>query len=117
MFSVIYIYRVPQKNVDEFLRIQKAAGEIYRDYGSLEEETLALTNLEAKYGCAPFLYAVEVEKDEDIFVSLSRFRDKAHHDHVMAQIDSDTQIDRLYQEITGLIDIRRVLRGEFERVI
>jgi uncharacterized protein YbaA (DUF1428 family) len=117
LYCVIYIFRVPRKNVEAFLRIQGEASEIYLRYGSLGEETLASTGSVAKYGCIPFFNTVELNEDEDIFLSISHFRDKAHHDQVMAQIDLDPNIDRLYREITNLVDIDRVVRGEFKQVI
>lgn len=117
MFTSIYIYRVPRKNVDAFLRVQQEAAEIYQRYGALADETFAPVNLEAKYGCMSFGDTLSVGEDEEVFVSLSRFRDRAHHDEVMAQADSDERISELYDEVTTLIDIGRVVRGEFERVV
>jgi uncharacterized protein YbaA (DUF1428 family) len=117
VFTVVYIFLVPRKNVDKFLRIQQAASEIYRSHGALEEETFALVNHEAKYGCVPFTKGIDVGEDEEVFVSLSRFPDKTHHDQVMVKIDSDPRIDQLYREINGVVEVGRVLRGEFERVV
>lgn len=117
MFTSIYIYRVPKENVDEFVRIQKEAAEIYQRYGALADETYAPVNLEAKYGCVSFSEALDVGEDEEVFIGISRFRDRAHHDQVMSQVDSDSRIGDLYNEVTKLLDIGRVVRGEFERVI
>ncbi len=117
MFNVIYIYCVPRENEAEFLRIQNEAGDIYRSYGSLVEETLVLTSHEPKYGCVSFSDAVDVRNDEKIFVSLSEFKEKAHHDDVMRRIDSDPRIDLLFQEMSGLIDLNRVIRGEFTTAV
>jgi uncharacterized protein YbaA (DUF1428 family) len=117
MFTSIYIYRVPKENVDAFLRIQQEAAEIYQRYGALADETFAPVDLEAKYGCVPFFKALDVEEDEVIFIGLSRFRDRAHHDQVMSQVDADERIGDLYGQVTKLLDISRVVRGEFERAI
>jgi uncharacterized protein YbaA (DUF1428 family) len=117
MFTSVYIYRVPHKNVDAFLRVQQEAAAIYQRYGAVDDETFAPVNLEEKYGCVSFLDILDVEEDEEVFISLSRFRDRAHHDKVMAQVDADEQISELYDEVTTLIDISRVVRGAFERVV
>lgn len=117
MFTSIYIYRVPRKNVDAFLRIQQEAAAIYQRYGALADETYAPVNLEAKYGCVPFSEVLDVEEDEVVLIGFSRFRDRAHHDQVMSQVDSDERISDLYGEVTKLLDINRVVRGEFERVV
>jgi hypothetical protein len=39
-----------------------------------------------------------------------------NHDTVMEKIDTDKEIEELYNEITKVIDVRRVVRGEFEKV-
>ena len=71
----------------------------------------------AKYGCVAFSEAFDVKQDEQVFASLSRFRDRAHHNQVMAKIDSDDRINELYDEVTKLIEVSRVVRGEFARVV
>jgi uncharacterized protein YbaA (DUF1428 family) len=117
MFTSIYIYQVPRENVELFLRVQEEATTIYQEFGALDDETFAPANLEPKYGCTAFPAALEVEEGEETFISLSRFRDRAHHDEVMEQVDADDRIDRLYEEVTKLLDAGRVIRGEFERVV
>jgi uncharacterized protein YbaA (DUF1428 family) len=117
MYTSIYIYRVPQDHIEAFLRVQREAAVIYRQYGALDDETFGPCNLEAKYGCSPFPAAFEIEEGEEVFVSLSRFRDLAHHDVVMSQVDADERIGQLYEEISNLLDVGHVVRGEFERVV
>lgn len=84
MFISIYVYRVPRENVDVFLRVQRDIAEIYRRYGANNDETFAPVNLEAKYGCAGFTGAFDIRDGEGVFIGLSSFHDRAHHDTVMA---------------------------------
>lgn len=65
MYTVIYLFRVPRPNVDAFSRVQREAGEIYKRYGALDDETLAPFNLEANYGCSGFASVVELTADGD----------------------------------------------------
>ena len=116
MYTSIYIYPVPRDQVAPFLQVQREAAVIYRQYGALDDETFGPCNLEGKYGCAPFPLAFEIEEGEEVFVGLSRFRDLAHHDEVMRQVDGDDRIDQLYRKVSGLLEVGRVVRGEFERV-
>ena len=116
MFTVVYVFSVPRKNVDKFLRVQHEASKIYLSYGALEDATYASIDNVSKYGCETIENAVRIRDDEQVFINFARFLDKTHHDSVMVTVDSDPRIDSLYQEFTGFIDIHRVLRGEFERV-
>lgn len=115
MFSSIYIYPVPTARMDDFLRVQTAALEIYREYGAHDDVTYRPVDTSAKYGCRGFDTAVELRDGEEPFVSVSQFRDRRHHDEVMAQVDRDPRIDRLFEEIQTVIDLERIVRGEFER--
>lgn len=115
MFTVMYVFRVSQTKVEAFLKVQKSAEQIYKQYGALDDETFAPADLSAKYGCASFVNEF-ADSDEQTHVGLSRFRDRAHHDDVMAQVDNDERIEKLYAEMLTIIDMSRTLRGEFERV-
>ncbi|QBD77351.1 DUF1428 family protein [Ktedonosporobacter rubrisoli] len=117
MFTSIYLYRVPKAQVDAFLQIQREAAQIYRSYGALDDVTFVASNLEAKYGCLAFDETFPVGADEVVLISLSSFLDRFHHDEVMSKVDVDERIDELYQQVTTLLDIGRVIRGEFEQVV
>ena len=116
MYTVIYMFPVPKPNIEAFTRVQREAGEIYKRYGALDDETLAPFNLGAAYGCAGFSSISELKENEELFIGLSRFRDRNHHGEVMAKVDADPQINNLYEELTSL-GMSRVVRGEFERTV
>lgn len=117
MYTSIFIYPVPNQNVDKFIDIQKEAAALYKEYGALDDETFEPVDLEAKYGCLAFNNIHGIKSDEKLFVSLSRFNDRAHHDHVMAQVDADERINELYDKVTAIVDLSRIRRGEFERIV
>jgi uncharacterized protein YbaA (DUF1428 family) len=117
MYTSIYIYRISRSNVEAFLRIQQEAADIYKHYGALDDETFSPVDLTAKYGCLAFTDVLELAEDEVLLIGLSRFKSRAHHDEVMAKVDADERINRLFEEVTGVLDISRLVRGEFERKI
>jgi uncharacterized protein YbaA (DUF1428 family) len=117
VYASIYIYRVPLANVEAFTNVQREALAIYHEHGAIDDATFAPVDLVARYGCIGFEDGVGAAPDERIFVSVSHFRDRAHHDAVMALVDADPRIERLYDEVTRLLDVARVVRGEFERVV
>ncbi len=117
MYASIYFHRVPRKSAEAFIRIVGAAADIYRRHGALDCVAYAPTRVEAKYGCAAIRDAIDVSKDEVLFVELNEFLDQRHHDDVMAEVDADPQIDRLYSELASILDTSRIARAEFERVV
>jgi uncharacterized protein YbaA (DUF1428 family) len=115
VFSSIYLYPVPEDRADDFLRIQRAVLEIYLAYGVLDDITFRPVDLTGKYGCAGFERAVDLRPGETVYVSVSHFRDRAHHDEVMARVDDDPRVNGLFDEIQTILDLCRIVRGEFER--
>lgn len=113
MYTVIYLFPVPIAKVDAFLRVQREAGKIYMQYGALSDETLEPLDLQAAYGCAGFADTLALKGDEDLYMGLSRFRDLAHHDEVMAKVDTDARIGVLYDEMLNVLEMPRVVRGAF----
>lgn len=116
MFTSLYFYRVPKENISAFLEVQKSSGEIYKKNGALEDWTFGRENLNSKYGCSSFLNEISITGDEELFFFISLFKSKEHHDKVMSLVDKDPEIEKLYEKICGLIDLSRVIRGEFNRL-
>jgi uncharacterized protein YbaA (DUF1428 family) len=117
LYAAIYVYVVPCENVARFLEIQREAAEICLRYGAIDDLTFAPTNLDAKYGCSPFGGVVPLQPSERLFISVGKFRDRAHHDEVMTRVDRDPRINELNYEIVRLLDVSRITRGEFQRIV
>ncbi len=116
MFTTINIIPIPRRHIDAFLRIERAADAVYREYGGHGNEILSPVNLDPSYGCAAFGAALDVATDEAIYVVLDRFDDRAHYEQMMARVNADARINALFDEFGHLVDVRRIVRGEFERL-
>jgi len=114
-YTSLYIYSVPNRKIPDFLQIQAAAAKIYVELGALADITFEPQKLEPIYGSLGFRETLQVTEGESIFFSLSTFKDREHHDSVMAQVDRDERILGLYDEICKILDISRIVRGEFSR--
>jgi len=117
LYAAIYVYVVPCENVSRFLEIQREAADICLRYGAIDDLTFAPINLDPKYGCSPFGGVVLLEPTEQLFISVGKFRDQAHHDEVMTRVDRDPRINELNYEIDLLLDVSRITRGEFQRIV
>ncbi|MBL7688111.1 MAG: DUF1428 family protein [Bdellovibrionaceae bacterium] len=117
MFAAIYFYKIPNDRIDQFLSIQKQAADIYRRHGAIDDATFAPSNLAARYGCTSLLSDVTLEPNEELFFSLSLFKSKEDHDLIMLKLDRDPEILSLYDETCKVIDVSRILRGEFNRIV
>jgi hypothetical protein len=116
VFTTINLIPIPRGHAERFLRLEQAAEAIYREYGGLGNEILAPVNLEASYGCAAFGAVLDLAADEALYIVLDHFHDRAHYEGVMGQANADARIEALFQEFAQLVDVRRIVRGEFARV-
>lgn len=97
--------------------VQKKSSDLYKKYGAIDDWTFEPESLEPKYGCSSFLTEIEVGSDEELFFSLSLFNSKEDHDRIMSLVDTDPEIEDLYKDICDLIDISKIVRGEFNRFV
>jgi uncharacterized protein YbaA (DUF1428 family) len=116
MYNVIYLYPVLKQNKEWFIEINKKASIIYKEHGAIEDSTYQSTFIEAMYGCKGMESSVELQKNETLMCSVSIFTNKHQHDIVMGKVDTDHRIEELYDEMIKMIDMSRVVRGEFEKV-
>lgn len=116
MYRVIYLYPVPKPNMNKFIQINKKASLIYKQHGAVEDDTFQSTFVDSVYGCVGMRSSVRLDKNEMLMVSISTFHDQDHHNRVMEKVDNDKEIIDLYHEMLTVIDMSRVVRGEFEKV-
>jgi uncharacterized protein YbaA (DUF1428 family) len=116
MYKVFYLYPVLKQKKDRFIELNKKASMIYKEYGALEDDTYQSTFIDAVYGCKGMESSVELLENETLMCSVSTFTTKEHHDSVMGKVDADPRIDELYSEMVNVIEMSRVVRGEFEKV-
>ncbi|MFC5602779.1 DUF1428 family protein [Sporosarcina koreensis] len=116
MYSVIYLYPVPKQSKEEFIEINKRASLIYKEFGAIEDDTFQSTNIAPMYGCEGMKASVVLHENETMMLSISTFNSRNHHDMVMGKVDRDKEILELYNKMINIIDINRVVRGEFEKV-
>lgn len=112
MYNVLYLYPVLKRNKKRFIELTK----FYKEYGAIEDNTYQSTFIDAIYGCKGMDSSVELQENETLMCSVSTFNNKHHHDVVMEEVDADHRIEELYNEMLNVIDMSRVVRGEFEKV-
>ena len=113
MYLEIYLYPVPEGKKEQFLKINRDAERIYKEYGAIESETFAATSIQPEYGCAGMVSAVELLEGEVLMLEINRYNSKSHHSEVLENVDQDDRIGKLYKQMTYVIDIGRTVRGEF----
>lgn len=114
MYLEIYLYPVLEENKEQFLKINREAERIYKEYGAIDSETYTAASIYPEYGCAGMVSAVELRESEILMLEVNCYYNKDHHNQVLEKVDNDEQIERLYNQMTKVIDVSRTVRGEFE---
>lgn len=114
MYLEIYLYPVLEENKEQFLKINREAERIYKEFGAIESDTFTAVSIQPVYGCSGMVSAVELRESEVLMLEINRYHNKAHHSQVMEKVDNDDQIEKLYNQMTKVIDMSRTVRGEFE---
>ncbi|GAA0598134.1 hypothetical protein GCM10009001_12830 [Virgibacillus siamensis] len=113
MYTVIYLYRVKQEKIQKFIDINEKASEIYLSSGALEDMTYLADDLDGNHGCMGLFDVIDVADDESVIFGQSVFRNRSHYDEVMEQIDNDSEVKQLFDEMRDTIDMSRVITSTF----
>ena len=114
-----FVYRVPKKNHDAMLQLNKQFAEIMRKYGALHL-IFQLNNTDAPMeGITNIAKTVSTNQDdeEEVWMELIFYRDRKHRDEVSARMQNDENMKRLYKQSVDLLSPgSSFVMGEFSRL-
>jgi len=115
LYASFTVFRVPEANVEAFVRVQVEAADILRGHGAIEDLTYAPVAGSAG-GPPPLGSALDLAPGELLAVGLTTFLDREHHDEVMALVRADPRIAELSAELGALVDLDRCFRDDLDQV-
>jgi uncharacterized protein YbaA (DUF1428 family) len=112
-----FVYRVPKKNHEAMMRLNKLFADIMRKYGA-PHLIFQLNNTEAPMeGITNIAKTVSVNQDEEVWMELIFYRDRKHRDEVGAKMQNDENMERLYKQSVDLLSPgSSFIMGEFNRL-
>jgi uncharacterized protein YbaA (DUF1428 family) len=112
-----FVYRVPKKNHDAMMQLNKQFADIMRKYGS-PHLIFQLNNTEAPMdGITNIAKTVSASQDEEVWMELIFYRDRKHRDEVCAKMQNDDNMERLYKQSVDLLSPgSSFVMGEFSRL-
>jgi uncharacterized protein YbaA (DUF1428 family) len=90
----LFIWRIPKKNHDAMVHLQKQFNDLWRKHGGLRTEVFQLANTETYEGCTNIANTVSAGPDEEIWIELQAFRDRQHMDEVVTKLMNDESMLR-----------------------
>jgi uncharacterized protein YbaA (DUF1428 family) len=112
-----FVYRVPKKNHEAMLQINKQFADIMRKYGA-PHLIFQLNNTEAPMeGITNIAKTVSANQEEEVWMELIFYRDRKHRDEVGAKMQNDGNMERLYKQSVDLLSPgSSFVMGEFSRL-
>ncbi|MFZ0557302.1 MAG: DUF1428 family protein [Nitrososphaeraceae archaeon] len=85
----LFIWRIPKKNHDAMVKLQKQFNDLLIRHGVLRMEIFQLTNTEAYDGCINIATTTSANQDEEIWIELQSHRDLKQMNEVMSEAMKD----------------------------
>jgi len=85
----LFIWRIPKKNHDAMVKLQKQFNDLLIRHGVLRMEIFQLTNTEAYDGCINIATTMSDNQDEEIWIELQSHRDLKQMNEVMSEAMKD----------------------------
>jgi hypothetical protein len=88
-YAQLFVYRIPKKNYDAMLLLQKQLADIYRKHSTLLSEFFQLNSAETFQGFTSIATSVPIVQDEELWVELDHYKDYGHCDKVVKAVGQD----------------------------
>jgi uncharacterized protein YbaA (DUF1428 family) len=112
-----FVLPVPRRKLDQYLRIARRAGKIWKEMGALEYRECAGDDLFPK-GAFPFPKLARVKPRETVVFSWIVYKSRAHRDRVNAKVMKDPRMQRLMQAPDlSMFDMKRMAYGGFRVLV
>ena len=112
-----FVYRVPKKNQEAMMHLNKQFADITRKYGALHL-IFQLNNTKAPIeGITNIAKTISANQDEEVWLELIFYTDRKQWDEVGAKMQNDENMERLYKQSVDLLSPRcSFVMGDFSRL-
>ena len=111
-----YVLAVPKKNLDNYRRLSKAAGKVWRDHGALQYVEAAGDDLKVKFGVS-FEKIMKVKKGETVVFSWIVYKSRKNRDQVNAKVMADPRLNTMMEKTPMPFDMKRMVYGGFKFLV
>lgn len=105
-----FVLVVPKDKIEDYRKLSKKAGKVWRDHGALEYRECVGDDLDMPFG-RPFPKLLKLKPDEAAVFSWIVYRTKAQRDKVNAAVMKDPRLDM--DPKTMPFDVKKMSMGGF----
>jgi uncharacterized protein YbaA (DUF1428 family) len=111
-----FVLPVPKSKVDEYRKIARKAGKIWREHGALEYVEAVADDVK-KGKVTSFPQAVQLKRNETVVFAWIVYRSRAHRDKVNEKVMADPRLEAEMSEGVMPFDMTRMFWGGFEAIV
>lgn len=111
-----FVLPVPKDRLEEYTRMAKKAGDIWREHGALEFRECAGDDLEVK-DVLPFPQMAALKDGETVVFSWIVFKSRKHRDEVNKKVMEDPRITEMCDPENMPFDCKRMAYGGFNVIV
>ena len=110
-----FVLAIPKRQVQNYRRIARRAGRIWRDHGALEYRECVGDDLKTGMG-VPFPRLAKAKPGETVCFSWIVYRSRAHRDRVNARVMKDPRMAKI-MNLSMPFDMKRMAYGGFKVIV
>lgn len=111
-----FVLPVPKKRLEEYQRLARNAGKIWKEHGALEYFECAGDDLKIKR-VVPFPTTVKLKSHETVIFSWIVYKSRTHRDKVNAKVMKDPRIATMMDPKNPPFDMKRMVYGGFNVIV
>ncbi|MFZ0695529.1 MAG: DUF1428 family protein [Nitrososphaeraceae archaeon] len=116
----LFVWRIPKKNHDAMVKLQKQFNNILIKHGALRVEIFQLTNTDTYDGCTNIFNTVSANQGEEIWIELQSHKDLKRMDEITSKIMEDESMQAEGLLIKQFMDLvapeSGMIMGKFTRL-
>ena len=110
-----FVLAIPKRQLQNYRRIARRAGRIWRDHGALEYRECVGDDLKTGMG-VPFPRLAKAKPGETVCFSWIVYRSRAHRDRVNARVMKDPRMAKM-MNLPMPFDMKRMAYGGFKVIV
>jgi uncharacterized protein YbaA (DUF1428 family) len=111
-----FVLPVPKRKVDEYRRMARKAGKVWREHGALEYRECVADDVK-KGKVTSFPRSVQAKPNETVIFAYIVYRSRAHRDRVNAKVMKDPRMTEGMDPKAMPFDMARMFWGGFEVIV
>jgi uncharacterized protein YbaA (DUF1428 family) len=109
-----FVVKAPKKNRDAMIQLGKQFSDMLRKFGGPNPLYFQLNNTETPMeGITNLARTVSANRDEDVWLQLTFYRDRNQRDEVRAKMGNDESMGQINKQFMELITPGSMIMGEF----